>query len=49
MLNILLSFQLTEKLAQAESELELAQRSKEEMQIEMEAKIAARGAGQLIC
>ena len=37
--------QLTEKLAQAESELEMAKRSKEEMQVEMEAKIAARGAG----
>jgi len=35
---------LTEKLAQAESDLELVQRSKEEMHIEMEAKIAARGA-----
>eukprot|EP00795_Rhopilema_esculentum_P013204 gene13204-4020_t len=35
---------LTEKLAQAESDLELAHRCKEEMQVEMEAKVAARGA-----
>ena len=40
-------FQLTEKLAQAESDLELAHRCKEEMQVEMEAKVAARGAGEI--
>ncbi len=38
-------FQLTEKLAQAESDLDSSRRSKDEVQIEMEAKVAARGAG----
>eukprot|EP00794_Sanderia_malayensis_P017321 gene17321-19054_t len=35
---------LTEKLAQAESDFQAARKSKEDVQVEMEAKVAARGA-----
>ena len=44
--NVIFSFlQLTEKLSQAESELDQVLLSKDEMEVELEASLTARGAG----